>query len=147
MMLLLLMLSVPDTVVAGCGGGPDDFEQSTGREHELVSSYRCDDAKIVLVAMGAAVEVARSAADRLRKASKLRVGVVGIHALRPFPGAAIAAAIGKAALALEQALMGRDAKSWIAPRLTFATWNAHFAPNRTAFDWLSADTAEVDRAR
>ena len=29
------MLSVPDTVVAGCGGGPDDFEQSAGREHEL----------------------------------------------------------------------------------------------------------------
>ena len=29
------MASVPDTVSAGCGGGPDDFEQSPGREHEL----------------------------------------------------------------------------------------------------------------
>ena len=77
-------------------GSLDALARLTGREHELVSSHRCDDAKIVLVAMGAAVEVARSAADRLRKASKLRVGVVGIHALRPFPGAAIAAAIGKA---------------------------------------------------
>ena len=33
--MVLLMASVPDTVSAGCGGGPDDFEQSAGREHEL----------------------------------------------------------------------------------------------------------------
>jgi pyruvate-ferredoxin/flavodoxin oxidoreductase len=68
----------------------------TGREHDAVSRYRCDDAKIVLVAMGSAVEVARCAADRLREQRKLRVGVLGIHALRPFPGAAIAAAVGNA---------------------------------------------------
>lgn len=78
------------------GNALNALERRTGRKHELVSRYRCDDAKIVLVAMGAAVEVARTAADRVRAQRKLRVGVLGIHALRPFPGAAIAAALGSA---------------------------------------------------
>lgn len=72
------------------------LDRRTGRMHELLSSYRCDNAKIVLVAMGAAVEVARSAADLMRAQHKLRVGVVGIHALRPFPAAALAEALGDA---------------------------------------------------
>jgi pyruvate-ferredoxin/flavodoxin oxidoreductase len=78
------------------GRSLEALARRTGREHEVVSRHRCDDAKIVLIAMGAAIEVARSAADRLRKESKLRAGVLGIHALRPFPGAAIAAAVGNA---------------------------------------------------
>ena len=72
------------------------LERRTGRKHELVSRYRCDNAKIVLVAMGAAVEVARSAADLLRAQHKLRVGVLGMHALRPFPATAVAEALGGA---------------------------------------------------
>ena len=72
------------------------FERRTGRRHEPISTYRVDNAQVVLVAMGAAVEPAKLAADALRKQYKQRVGVVGIHALRPFPSAAIAAAIGSA---------------------------------------------------
>ena len=78
------------------GRSLEALARRTGREHDVVSRHRCDDARIVLIAMGAAIEVARSAADRLRKDRKLRVGVLGIHALRPFPGAAIAAAVGNA---------------------------------------------------
>ena len=72
------------------------FERRTGRRHDSISTYRVDDAQIVLVAMGAAVETAKMTADVLRKAHKQRVGVVGIHALRPFPAAAIANAVGNA---------------------------------------------------
>jgi pyruvate-ferredoxin/flavodoxin oxidoreductase len=71
----------------------DLFAAKTGRRHAPVSSYRMDDASTVLVALGAAVETARAAADRLRKSHKLRVGVLGIHSLRPFPGAALAEAL------------------------------------------------------
>jgi pyruvate-ferredoxin/flavodoxin oxidoreductase len=69
------------------------FARRTGREHAAVSRYRLDDAKTVLLAQGAAIETARAAADQLRKQHKIKAGVLGIHALRPFPGAEIAAAL------------------------------------------------------
>jgi alpha-beta hydrolase superfamily lysophospholipase len=50
----------------------------------------------------------------------------------------------KAVLLAEGAIRGRNTPSAVATRLTFEAWNKEFAPNRTAFDWLSRDTAEVD---
>jgi alpha-beta hydrolase superfamily lysophospholipase len=47
-------------------------------------------------------------------------------------------------LGTEALLRGRAAPSKIARSLTFDTWNRQFKPNRTAFDWLSRDEAEVD---
>jgi len=71
----------------------EQFASKTGRLHEPVSRYRLDDAKTVLLAQGSAIETARVAADCLRKQHKMRVGVVGIHALRPFPGTAVVEAL------------------------------------------------------
>ena len=69
------------------------YAELTGRSHATVSKYRLDDATTVLVAVGAAVETARVAADVLRTHHKTRVGVLGIQSLRPFPVAAIGAAL------------------------------------------------------
>jgi pyruvate-ferredoxin/flavodoxin oxidoreductase len=69
------------------------FAAGTGRQHESVSHYRMDDASTVLVTQGAAIETARVAADCLRKDHKIKAGVLGIHALRPFPEAEIATAL------------------------------------------------------
>ena len=41
------------------------------------------------------------------------------------------------------ALGGRAPGTWL-DKLVFDTYNRAFAPNRTRFDWLSRDTAEVD---
>ena len=71
----------------------EKFARRTGRHYEPISRYRLDDAKTVLLAQGSAIETARVAADCLRKQHKIRVGVLGIHALRPFPGAGIVAAL------------------------------------------------------
>ncbi len=71
----------------------EQFARRTGRRYESISRYRLDDAKTVLLAQGAAIETARAAADHLRRQHKIRVGVLGIHALRPFPGAAIVEAL------------------------------------------------------
>ena len=65
------------------------FAGKTGRRHEAVSRYRLDDATTVVLAQGAAIETARVAADFLRERHKIKAGVLGIHVLRPFPGAAI----------------------------------------------------------
>ncbi len=74
------------------------FASKTGRQYETVSRYRFNDATTVLLAQGAAVETARAAADCLRIHHKIKVGVLGVHSLRPFPGAEIV-----------DALAGRDA--------------------------------------
>ncbi|MCB1387384.1 MAG: lysophospholipase [Nitratireductor sp.] len=50
-----------------------------------------------------------------------------------------------ALLKIERMFKGSDVPSAIAAKLTFEAWNKAFAPNRTAFDWLSRDEAEVDR--
>ncbi len=50
----------------------------------------------------------------------------------------------KLILGTERLLRGRNVASKIAGKLTFAAWNAAFKPNRTEFDWLSRDEAEVD---
>jgi len=71
----------------------NQFERKTGRKYESISRYRLDDAQTVLLAQGAAVETARAAADYLRKQNKIKVGVLGIHVLRPWPGVEIVNAL------------------------------------------------------
>lgn len=70
-----------------------EFEGKTGRRNEAVSGYRLKDAKTVLIVQGSAIETARCAADYLRKHHKVKVGVLGIHVLRPFPAEEIGAAL------------------------------------------------------
>ena len=70
-----------------------EFDRKTGRRHETLSRYRLDDAATVLVAQGSAIETARCAADYIRTHHKVKVGVLGVHVLRPFPADAIGAAL------------------------------------------------------
>ena len=46
---------------------------------------------------------------------------------------------------LEKLRLGDRGKSKLMSTMTFQTFNRRFKPNRTAYDWLSRDTAEVDK--
>ena len=46
---------------------------------------------------------------------------------------------------IERMFKGSDVPCMIAQKLTFEDWNKKLAPNRTGFDWLSRDEAEVDK--
>lgn len=61
----------------------------------------------------------------------------------PMPAALMAG--GKAVAALGCLFKGRRAKAPLANRLSFGSYNDAFKPNRTEFDWLSRDPAEVDK--
>jgi alpha-beta hydrolase superfamily lysophospholipase len=57
-------------------------------------------------------------------------------------------AIGKIGLfiaKIDAMINGKKAKSEIMNKLSFGTFNGAFKPNRTDYDWLSRDNAEVDK--
>lgn len=52
---------------------------------------------------------------------------------------------GKLVAAVEARKVGEEHPSPVVDKLAFGAYNKLFAPNRTAFDWLSADEENVDR--
>jgi len=70
-----------------------EFAQRFGRASGgLVRAYRCEDADTIVVALGSVLGTLKDAADEMR-ASGARVGVLGIQSFRPFPLAAVRAAL------------------------------------------------------
>ncbi|HUP06222.1 MAG TPA: transketolase C-terminal domain-containing protein [Caldimonas sp.] len=70
-----------------------EFEQRFGRPSGgLVRGYHCDDAETVVVALGSVIGTLKETVDSLRAAG-VRIGVLGIQSYRPFPLAAVRAAL------------------------------------------------------
>jgi pyruvate ferredoxin oxidoreductase alpha subunit len=71
----------------------DEFAQRFGRRSGgLVSTYRCEDAETIVVALGSVIGTLKDAVDEMRDGG-LKVGVLGIRSFRPFPLAAVRAAL------------------------------------------------------
>ena len=70
-----------------------DFGELTGRHYGLVTQYKCDDAETVFVSLGSAAENIEAAVDYLRQTRGASVGSIHINVIRPFPGAAVVAAL------------------------------------------------------
>jgi pyruvate ferredoxin oxidoreductase alpha subunit len=74
----------------------DEFETTFGRRcGDLVNEYRTADAEVIVVALGSAIGTVQDTIDELR-VSGMRAGVLGITAMRPFPFAAVRAALAMA---------------------------------------------------
>lgn len=66
-----------------------EYRELSGRTLETVTSYRADDAEILLFILGSSYLTAKAAVDKLRKEGK-KVGVFSLAVLRPFPSEQIA---------------------------------------------------------
>jgi pyruvate-ferredoxin/flavodoxin oxidoreductase len=82
----------------------EDVAAAVHRRLGHVVLHRVDDARHVIVALGVAARAAEAVADHLRSTTRLRVGVVGIASLHPFPSSDLAQALQSAerVLVLEQ---------------------------------------------
>lgn len=68
----------------------------TGRPLGPTSQHGLADADHVVVAEGSAIETVQAVVDHLRTKSKRKVGVLGIHQLRPFPHSEVVQALARA---------------------------------------------------
>ncbi len=70
-----------------------EFEELFGRGYGgLIEEYRCEDAELAVVTMGSMTGAAKEAVDNKRRQG-LKVGLVKIRALRPFPSARVLKAL------------------------------------------------------
>ena len=70
-----------------------DFAALTGRNYGLISEYSTEDAETVFVSLGSAAENIEAAVDYLRETRGVKVGSIHVNVIRPFPEAAIVAAL------------------------------------------------------
>jgi len=71
----------------------EDFAQLTGRRYGLINEYKTADADTVFVSLGSAAENIEAAVDYLRQTRGSSVGSIHINVIRPFPEAALVAAL------------------------------------------------------
>ena len=64
----------------------------TGRPYGLIDAYRCEDAELIVVAMGTIADTAIAVVDVLRDIGQ-KVGCVAVTSFRPFPAARLAAVL------------------------------------------------------
>lgn len=61
-----------------------EFAEIFGREYDFVEKYRCDDAEIIIVAMGSVCGTIKDVIDSLRDEGE-KVGLLKLRVFRPFP--------------------------------------------------------------
>jgi pyruvate/2-oxoacid:ferredoxin oxidoreductase alpha subunit len=77
-----------EQVIGAAAEANSEWQRLTGREYDIIEPYRCDNAELVIVAMGSMCGTIYDAVDALRDAGK-QVGLLKIRLFRPFPVAAV----------------------------------------------------------
>jgi len=71
----------------------EKFGELTGRHYGLISQYKTDDTDTVFISLGSAAENIEAAVDYLRETRGVKVGSIHLNVIRPFPEAAVVAAL------------------------------------------------------
>ncbi|MBW7894202.1 MAG: 2-oxoacid:acceptor oxidoreductase family protein [Opitutaceae bacterium] len=70
-----------------------EFGRLTGRQYGLLTEYKTADADTVFVSLGCAADNIEAACDYLREQRNAKVGSIHVNVIRPFPEAALIAAL------------------------------------------------------
>ena len=77
-------------------GWAEEFRRAFGRDTGgLLHTYRTDDAEVIVVALGSVLGTVKDTVDAMRESGQ-RIGVLGITCFRPWPDAAVRAALSQA---------------------------------------------------
>jgi pyruvate ferredoxin oxidoreductase alpha subunit len=112
-----------------------EFGELTGRHYQAVETYRAEDARVILVAMGAMAETAMVAVDRLREQG-LSVGLVRLRLWRPFPAEDLLRAAGHAEklVVMDRAISFGAASNPVATELAALFYSQERRPS--IFNWV-----------
>jgi pyruvate ferredoxin oxidoreductase alpha subunit len=110
-----------------------EFARRFGRRHGLVDGYRLEDADLVLVMSNAYASKGRGAVDRAR-AEGIPLGLLRLRVLRPFPAAAILAALaGRSAVAVIDQNLSVGAGGIIVREVAHALYQAPRRPRLLSY--------------
>ena len=71
----------------------DDFDRIFGRRYHLVDEFMLDDAELVLVTQGSMSTTTKAAIMEMRDEEGIKVGLLRLRVIRPWPAKAIATAL------------------------------------------------------
>jgi len=64
----------------------DEWFELTGRRYHRIHQYKCNDADYLIISQGSISSTVEATLDYLRTEQKLKVGLIDMTLLRPFPG-------------------------------------------------------------
>jgi pyruvate ferredoxin oxidoreductase alpha subunit len=107
----------------------EEYGRITGRYYGLLEGYHLDDAEFVIVALGSTVGTLRVVVDELRREG-MRAGMLKVRCFRPFPGRAVAEALGerKAIAVLDRSISFGAQGNPLFLEVCTALFNHGFAP-------------------
>jgi pyruvate-ferredoxin/flavodoxin oxidoreductase len=73
----------------------DEFSALTGRKYDLVDCYKMEDAEYAIVGLGTAMETAKLGVDYVRNKFGIKLGLVNVTSVRPFPSEELVQALSK----------------------------------------------------
>jgi pyruvate ferredoxin oxidoreductase alpha subunit len=113
-----------------------EFAGVFGREYKPVESYRCEDARILLLTMGSYSETAMTAIDRMRDNGNCEnVGLLRLRLWRPFPADELREAVKNAdiLIVLDRALSFGSASGPVCMEIKSALYNEEKKPRIVSF--------------
>jgi alpha-beta hydrolase superfamily lysophospholipase len=120
--------------------GPNGFRRSVQDIQQLLVFEKAENPGLPAILFGHSMGSYYTQAFLIEAGASIKGAVVSGSSGKP----SLIASAGRLVARLERRRLGARGKSKLLAAMSFDEFNKAFRPNRTAFDWLSRDDAEVD---